>query len=216
MNMPMMLRGVAPSVRRIAMSACLSVTSIISIEIRLITATRMISDRITNITIFSIDSAENRLALVSIQVCTRYTWPSLSASSRATGRALNRLSRRSRMPVGPLRLLSFSASPMLTSARPESYCSMPSAKMPTTWKLRMRGTLPIGVARSCCTTMVTRSPTLTPSVIASSCPSTMFQLSGVSASRLPSTMCLLKSSTFGSSAGSMPRTIAPLEWRALR
>ena len=57
MNTPMMLRGEMPSVRRIAMSACLSVTSITNVETRLNAATATISDKMMNITFFSIDTA---------------------------------------------------------------------------------------------------------------------------------------------------------------
>ena len=57
MKMPITLFGEMPSVRRIAMSACLSVTSMISVETRLNAATATISDRMMNITVFSIFTA---------------------------------------------------------------------------------------------------------------------------------------------------------------
>ncbi|CAM5609564.1 hypothetical protein RLIN73S_06751 [Rhodanobacter lindaniclasticus] len=88
---------------------------------------------------------------------------------------------------------------------------MPSWNVPVTWKLRMRGMPPIGVARNSCTAMVTRSPTPTPSCIARSRPSTMFQLPGRRSASVPSSMCSPMSTTFGSCAGSMPRTRTPAE-----
>ena len=57
MKIFMMLRGDAPSVRRIAMSACLSVTAITSVETMLKAATATISDRMMNIIFFSICTA---------------------------------------------------------------------------------------------------------------------------------------------------------------
>ena len=62
--MPMIERGVAPSVRRIAMSACLSVTVITSVETRLNAATATISVRMMNIRRFSTCTAANQLRLV--------------------------------------------------------------------------------------------------------------------------------------------------------
>ena len=62
---------------------------------------------------------------------------------------------------------------MLTTARPESYSCMPASKMPTTVKRLMRGTAPIGDALHSGANTVTLSPVSTPSVRASSMPSTM-------------------------------------------
>ena len=49
MKISMMLRGRAPSVRRMAMSACLSVTAMTSVETILNAATATISSRMMNI-----------------------------------------------------------------------------------------------------------------------------------------------------------------------
>src|SRR3546814_6391954 len=57
----------APIVRNIAMSRVLARTSMISDEMILNEATRMISDRMTNIATRSIDSASNRLAFIDRQ-----------------------------------------------------------------------------------------------------------------------------------------------------
>ena len=54
MKICMMLLGEAPSVRRMAMSACLSVTAITSVETILKAATSTMSDRMMNIIFFSI------------------------------------------------------------------------------------------------------------------------------------------------------------------
>jgi len=54
MKIFMMLPGEAPSVRRIAMSGCLSVTTITRVETRLNAATAMMSVRMMNIMRFSI------------------------------------------------------------------------------------------------------------------------------------------------------------------
>jgi hypothetical protein len=56
---------------------------------------------------------------------------------------------------------------------------------------------------------VTFSPTKTPSARASSLPRTMLNESADSVSRLPSFMCVRKSTTLSSRSGTMPRTIAP-------
>ena len=66
-KMPMMLRGLAPSVRRIAMSARLSVTVITSVETRLNAATATISVRMMNIMRFSICTAANQVLFARVQ-----------------------------------------------------------------------------------------------------------------------------------------------------
>ena len=71
MNTPVMLPGEMPSVRRIAMSDCLSLTSITSDETRLNAATATISDRMMNMTIFSICSARKKFAWPCSQVVMR-------------------------------------------------------------------------------------------------------------------------------------------------
>ena len=62
--------GGSPSVRRIAMSACLSVTSITCELTRLNAPIAMISDSRIAITVFSIFSARNMLALSRVQSLT--------------------------------------------------------------------------------------------------------------------------------------------------
>ena len=61
------LRGLAPSVRRMAMSACLSVTVITSVETRLNAATATISVRMMNIMRFSICTAREPGAVLRVQ-----------------------------------------------------------------------------------------------------------------------------------------------------
>ena len=62
MKIAMTLEGLAPSVRRIAMSACLSVTAMTSVETMLNAATATISERMMNIMFFSIATARKKLA----------------------------------------------------------------------------------------------------------------------------------------------------------
>ena len=119
-------------------------------------------------------------------------------------------SSRRRMPVGPSMSLSFSASLMLTSARPESYSCMPSSKMPDHVKAAHRRELPrSAMARNSGTAMVTLSPTPTPSVSARSCRA---RCSTSPASARPA--CLRSCSgrcrrPSAPALGIMPRSIAP-------
>ena len=121
MKMPMIERGVAPSVRRIAMSACLSVTVITRVDTRLKAATATMSVRMMNISRFSTCTASNQLRLVRVQSRTLTCGPSVAASSSATCRARCTSARRSCTPVGPATRKSRSASSMWISARPLSY-----------------------------------------------------------------------------------------------
>ena len=60
-KIPMMLCGLAPSVRKMAMSARLSVTVITSVDTRLKAATATISVRMMNIMRFSTCTAANQV-----------------------------------------------------------------------------------------------------------------------------------------------------------
>ena len=60
-NMPMMLAGLAPSVRKMAMSARLSVTVITSVLTKLKAATATMSVRMMNIMRFSTCTAANQV-----------------------------------------------------------------------------------------------------------------------------------------------------------
>ena len=91
--------GAAPSVRRMAMSACLSVTATTRVEMMLIAATRMISVRMMNIMRFSMSTARKKLAWLRVQSEANTFCGSLAISSRATLRAANRSSRRRRTPL---------------------------------------------------------------------------------------------------------------------
>jgi hypothetical protein len=81
----MIERGLAPSVRRMAMSARLSVTVITSVDTRLKAATATISVRMMNIMRFSICTASNQLRLVRVQSRTSTCGP--SAAQRRPPRA---------------------------------------------------------------------------------------------------------------------------------
>ena len=66
-KIPMMLLGLAPSVRRMAMSARLSVTVITSVLTRLNAATATISVRMMNIMRFSSCTAANQVRFCCVQ-----------------------------------------------------------------------------------------------------------------------------------------------------
>ncbi len=80
--------------------------------------------------------------------------------------------------------------------------------MPVSVNCFSRGITPAGVICPPAATSVTLSPTRTPSARASSAPSTMFQLPGVSAASVLSRSCAASGVTVASSAGEMPRTMA--------
>ena len=63
----MMVFGLAPSVRRMAMSARFSVTTTTSVDTTLNMATVTINSRMTNITVFSILSARKKLPCSRVQ-----------------------------------------------------------------------------------------------------------------------------------------------------
>ena len=67
MKIPMIERGLAPSVRRMAMSARLSVTVMTSVLTRLKAATATIKVRMMNIMRFSSCTASNQLRLLRVQ-----------------------------------------------------------------------------------------------------------------------------------------------------
>ena len=100
-KMLMIERGLAPSVRRMAMSACLSVTVITNVLTRLKAATATISVRMMNISRFSICTASNQLRLVRVQSRTTSCWPKDLCSCQATSRASSTFFSRSCTPVGP-------------------------------------------------------------------------------------------------------------------
>ena len=67
MNTAITERGDRPRVRRIAISACLSCTTITRVETILKAATPTISDRMMNITIFSVATARKKLECWRVQ-----------------------------------------------------------------------------------------------------------------------------------------------------
>ncbi|MNC86211.1 hypothetical protein D3C83_18510 [compost metagenome] len=67
MKIRVMLEGAAPSVRRIAMSACLSVTTITRLDTMLNAATAMMRMITMNIIRFSICTARKKLACCWVQ-----------------------------------------------------------------------------------------------------------------------------------------------------
>ena len=101
------------------------------------------------------------------------------------------------------------ASSRWISASPLSYSYIPTSKMPTTLKLRTRGSVPAGVTVPCGVISTALSPTRRPSARASSAPSTMPNSPGTRSASLPKRMLRPMSATVSSSAGSTPRTITP-------
>ena len=120
-KMAMMLRGELPSVRRMAMSARLSVTVITSVETRLKAATATISVRMMNIMRFSTCTAANQVLFWRVQSRMRNCPGSVAASWSATSRASCRSFSLRRMPVGPSRRNTLAASFSCTIASAESY-----------------------------------------------------------------------------------------------
>ena len=110
MKMPITERGLAPSVRRIAMSARLSVTVITSVETRLNAATATISVRMMNIRRFSICTASNQLRLVRVQSRTHDVRAEARRELLRDRRARVQVGQRSCTPVGPSTRNSFGAS----------------------------------------------------------------------------------------------------------
>ncbi len=121
MKMPMTERGLAPRVRRMAMSLCLSVTVITSVDTRLKAATATISVSTMLIMRFSICTASNQVALERVQSRTRVSGPICPASSAATRRASCTSRSFSCTPVAPSTRNSRAASSICVSTRPLSY-----------------------------------------------------------------------------------------------
>ena len=95
--------GDAPSVRRIAMSASLSVTVITCADTMLNAATAMISVRMMNITRFSICTARKKFAWLIVQSRISASTLRRPTSSCATRGAAYRSSSLSRTPETPSR-----------------------------------------------------------------------------------------------------------------
>ena len=117
----MMLRGLAPRVRRMAMSARLSCTVITRVETRLKAATATMSVRMMNIMRFSSCTAENQVLFCCVQSRIKRFPLSVAASCCATSRAWCRSVSRRRTPVGPSSRKMRSASSMCSSTNAESY-----------------------------------------------------------------------------------------------
>ena len=189
MKIFMMENGEAPSVRKMAMSACLSVTDITRVETRLNAATAMIMLRMMNIMFFWLCTSAYQLALARDQ-SRIHSWPGIDAlSSRATCGAWFMSCRRRRRPDGPSSCSSCCASAILTKARLPSSSLWPASKMPATLSARMRGmTMPVAgspALGSRSSIRVTFCPTFTSSALARSMPSTMLYEPGVRSLKLP-------------------------------
>ena len=114
-----------------------------------------------------------------------------------------------RTPVTPSpRRKSRWASPRATKAKVLSAVYSPIEKMPATVKRLERGIAPSGVLENSLSVALTRSPTWTPSIIASWSPSRMLNSPSRRSSIRPSRMRFASSETARSEAGSMPMTSA--------
>ena len=120
-KIPMMERGLAPSVRRMAMSARLSVTVMTSVDTRLNAATATISVRMMNIMRFSSCTAANQVRFCRVQSRTSRSPLRLPARSAATARAWGRSRNFRRTPVGPSSLRMRARSAWWAIASDESY-----------------------------------------------------------------------------------------------
>ena len=101
MKMPMMLRGLAPSVRKMAMSARLSCTVMTSVLTRLKAATATMRVRMMAIMRFSICTAAYQVRFWRGQSSSKRRPVSVPASSCVTCGAWRMSCRRTRTPVGP-------------------------------------------------------------------------------------------------------------------
>ena len=209
MKTAMMLEGLAPRVRRMAMSDCFSVTVITSVETRLNAATATMSARMMNIIRFSTCTAANQVRFCRVQSRTIIPGGNACASSAATSCARCMSLSFRRTPVGPSTRKSRCASPMWISASALSYSKWPESNVPTTVNCFNRGTTPAGVTCPCGAISVTFSPSATPSARASSPPSTMPNSPSASALSGAPRTSVANSDTCGSAAGSTPRIRTP-------
>ena len=144
-KMPMMLLGLAPKVRKMAISARLSCTVITKVDTKLNAATATISVKIMNIMRFSTCTAANQVLFCRVQSRTTKLPVKLRLKSRATARASCKSLSFNRMPVGPSRRNILAASSTCIIASVESYSKCPESKVPTTTNCFMRGVTPAGV-----------------------------------------------------------------------
>ena len=121
MNTPMMLLGLAPKVRRMAMSARLSVTDITKVDTKLKAATATMSVRMMNIIRFSTCTAANQVLFCCVQSRSPIPMGKVGASSRATARASCKSLILRRMPVGPSKRKILPASATCNMAKDASY-----------------------------------------------------------------------------------------------
>ena len=117
----MMLAGLAPKVRKMAMSARLSVTVITKVLTKLKAATATISVRMMNIMRFSICTAANQVRLARVQSRNITSSPNTGESSAATCRACCASFNFTRMPLGPSKRKIRCASSMCSKAKDASY-----------------------------------------------------------------------------------------------
>ena len=144
-KMAMMLPGLAPKVRKMAMSARLSVTVITRVETRLKAATITIRVKMIPIMRFSNCTAANQVRFCRVQSRMNRPAGMVGAISKATSRERCKSLILMRTPVGPSKRKIFMASSWCSMASVESYSKWPESKVPTTVIWRMRGNTPAGV-----------------------------------------------------------------------
>ena len=160
MKIAITCRGVAPRVRRIAMSARLSATTMISVAMMLKAATAMISNSSRPIMVFSICMALNRLPWVRVQSIALKPAPSCVAMAADTCGAWYRSFRaiRTLCTWPSARRWMPEASAIWISARLPS-SSAPTLNTPTTDRRSMRGVIPPAALLASGTIRVSLSPT---------------------------------------------------------
>ena len=200
-------------VLRMAISACLSVTTMTSMEIILNAATAMINDNMTHMTVFSVRTAWNRLPRSWLQSLTRYAPSNWSEMSRATSQAVSRSFSFSRIPPMESSGIrsNLAASSICTIARPLSFSYSPNSNIPTTVKRFISGLAPKGLALSRGAMTVTLSPRPTRRRTARPIPSTIPYSPVRRSASSPLTMLVATSDTVASKSGTTPRTSAALE-----
>ena len=189
--------GRAPSVRRIAMSACLSVTAITSVETMLNAATATISVQDDeHHALLDLHRAEEVGVAARPVAHVGIVRGSARSSSRATARRLEQVVEL-QAHAGHRRPgdRAFCASSRWISARPESYSNMPTSKMPTTVNCFRRGRMPAGVTLPCGAISTTLSPRRHAERAGQLRPSTMPNSPGSQVVQRPTRMCEPMSAT---------------------
>ena len=145
MKIFMMEPGDAPSVRRIAMSDCFSVTVITRVDTSPNAPTSTMRKRMIDIIRFSTCTAANHVLFSTVQSRAKYPGGSDFMRLSATAGASCISATRTRTPIGPPVRKSAAASSIFMKSIVESYSKCPAVKIPDTVSVRTRGIMPAGV-----------------------------------------------------------------------